>query len=72
MNDDNLETRLTDLEGRYAFLDDLLHHLEGVVTSQQRVIDELRDQLEQTREALQQADLAGDGQLHAEPPPPHY
>lgn len=72
MNDANLEARLTDLEGRYAFLDDLLHHLEAVITSQQRTIDDLRDQLEQTRTALKQADLAGGSSPNDEPPPPHY
>lgn len=72
VNDDRLEARLTDLEGRYAFLDDLLHHLESVVTAQQRVIDELRDQLEQTRAALKQADLSGGTKQSEEPPPPHY
>lgn len=72
MNDANLEARLTDLEGRYAFLDDLLNHLEAVVTAQQRHIDELRDQLEQTREALKQADLSDGSGPNDEPPPPHY
>ncbi len=72
MNDANLEARLTDLEGRYAFLDDLLHHLETVVTTQQRVIDELRDQLQQTREAVRQADLSDGSSQNEEPPPPHY
>ncbi|MCC5886766.1 MAG: SlyX family protein [Gammaproteobacteria bacterium] len=67
-----MEARLTDLEGRYAFLDDLLQHLESVVTSQQRAIDDLRDQLEQTRDALKQADLSGGSSQNDEPPPPHY
>lgn len=72
MNDDKLEARLSDLEGRYAFLDDLLQHLETVVTAQQRVIDDLRDQLEQTRAALKQADFSGGSKQSEEPPPPHY
>lgn len=72
MNDANLEARLADLEGRYAFLDDLLHHLDSVVTSQQRRIDELCEQLEQTRATLEQADLHGTSNPGDEPPPPHY
>lgn len=72
VNDTHLEARLTDLEGRYAFLDDLLHHLEGVVTAQQRIIDELRDQLEQTRAALKNVDLSDGSKQNEEPPPPHY
>jgi len=72
VNDANLEARIVDLEGRYAFLDDLLHHLDAVVTQQQRVIDELHDQLEQTRAALKQADLSDGTKQSEEPPPPHY
>lgn len=71
MNATDLEARLSDLEGRFAFLDDLLHHLDGVVTSQQRMIDDLRNELQQTRETLKRASF-GSGPGQPEPPPPHY
>ncbi len=71
MNDAELEARLTDIEGRYAFLDDMVHDLDAVVTAQQRTIDELREQLDQTRAALRTARLGEEGD-EPEPPPPHY
>lgn len=66
-----IEARLADLEGRFAFLDDLVDQLGDVITGQQRAIDELREALQHTREALQAAQFDEDGN-RSEPPPPHY
>ena len=66
----DLEARLTELEGRYAFLDDLVNQLDEVISRQQRSIEELRLQLQHTR------DLLARGQAHDAGPmderPPHY
>ncbi|HSG90838.1 MAG TPA: SlyX family protein [Pseudomonadales bacterium] len=71
MSDADLRARLEDLEGRYAFLDDLVHQLDAIVADQARTLDALRDDLERTRETLRtvHAELPEDG---PEPPPPHY
>ena len=68
---DRVEARLADLESRFAFLDDLVDQLGDVITGQQRAIDELRDELQRTRESLEAAQLGDDGS-RPEPPPPHY
>jgi uncharacterized coiled-coil protein SlyX len=71
MNRDEFHDRLADLEGRYAFLDDLVHHLSDVIAGQQQRLDALEEDLRRTRETLKAAvpDAAADG---PEPPPPHY
>lgn len=69
--DERVEARLADLEGRFAFLDDLVEQLGDVITGQQRAIDELRDELQRTREALEAAQPGEEGD-RPEPPPPHY
>jgi uncharacterized coiled-coil protein SlyX len=71
VSDGDLLARLEDLEGRYAFLDDLVHQLDAIVADQARTIGALRDELERTRETLKSVhpDLPDEG---PEPPPPHY
>lgn len=71
MSSDAFHDRLADLEGRYAFLDDLVHHLSDVIAGQQQRIDALEEELRRTRETLKTAvpDAAADT---PEPPPPHY
>ena len=56
---------------RYAFLDDLVHHLSDLIAGQQQRIDDLEEALRRTRESLETAvpDAASDS---PEPPPPHY
>ncbi len=70
VNAADLEARLTELEGRYAFLDDLVNQLDAVIIRQQRSIEELRLELQHTRELMAQAQAET-----AEPGddrPPHY
>jgi len=66
----DLEARLTDLEGRYAFLEDLVNQLDEVVVRQQRSIETLRLELQHTREivARGQAEAAESDDER----PPHY
>lgn len=65
-----LQQRLEDLEGRYAFLDDTVQSLNGVIAAQQRLIDDLVRELEQLRETMRSQPRDPDGT--PEPPPPHY
>ena len=66
----DLEARLTELEGRYAFLDDLVNQLDDVIRRQQRTIEDLRLQLQHTQEMVARAP-----DHESEPMgerPPHY
>jgi uncharacterized coiled-coil protein SlyX len=71
MSGDEFHDRLADLEGRYAFLDDLVHHLSDVIAAQQQRIDDLEEELRRTRETLK-AGAGGDVADGPEAPPPHY
>lgn len=67
-----MESRLTDLESRVAFQDDLLEALNRIVAEQQGRIDTLQQQVRLLYEQLSALapDVAGPGA--DEPPPPHY
>lgn len=70
MTSADLEARLTELEGRYAFLDDLVNQLDAVIVRQQRSIDALRLDLQHTREIM--ARSQGDAAEPEDDRPPHY
>lgn len=64
--------RLTDLEIKLAFQEDLVDSLNQVVTAQQRELELLQGQvrlLYQQLKSLQPSDIASVGE---EAPPPHY
>ncbi len=64
--------RLTDLEIKLAFQEDLLDSLNQVVTEQQKMLDLLQGQvrlLYQQLNSLQPSDIA---MASEEAPPPHY
>lgn len=68
-----METRLTNVEVKLAFQDDLLEALNQTVATQQRQIDLLQDELRliyQQLKSLQPSLLAETAE--DEPPPPHY
>jgi uncharacterized coiled-coil protein SlyX len=71
VSDPQLRARLDDLEGRYAFLDDLAQELEQLVTAQAGEIAQLQLELRRLRETLEavRPDLPD---ATPEPPPPHY
>lgn len=67
-----MESRLTDLETRAAFQDDLLESLNHIVASQQRQIDlmqrEIRMLYDQLK-SLSPSEMAGSNEQER---PPHY
>ena len=68
-----MDARLTELEVKLAFQDDLLEALNQTVAAQQRQIDLLQGEMRilyQQLKSLQPSQLA-DSPVD-EPPPPHY
>lgn len=68
----SLEERLTELEVRLAFMDDLMGTLNETVAAHQIQLLEMRGAMERLRDELvaMRGSLAPDA--HDEPPPPHY
>jgi SlyX protein len=67
-----LEDRLTELEVRLAFVDDTMSTLNATVAEHDRALQEIVLAMERLRSELtgMRGALAGD--VHDEPPPPHY
>jgi SlyX protein len=65
------EARLTELEIKLAFTEDLVERLDAVVIEQQRQIDRLMQELLRLREQMQQVGSATSGPSGDERPP-HY
>jgi len=68
----SLEERLTELEVRLAFMDDLMGTLNETVAAHQIQLLEMRGAMERLRDELvaMRGSLAPDAR--DEPPPPHY
>ena len=66
-----METRITELEIKLAFAEDLLETLNRTVYRQQEQIDRLQHELRSLRQQLLQALPAEQGSLRDELPP-HY
>ena len=71
---DRSEARITELETRTAFQEDLLNTLNDVIANQDRLLAGLSNKLEQLEEQIRQGGFggAGGGDGLAEEPPPHY
>jgi len=69
--DDVLVNRVTELEIKLAFTEDLVDKLDAVVIAQQHRIDQLAQEMLRLREQLSAAALAGPG-APAHERPPHY
>jgi SlyX protein len=69
--DDALVNRVTELEIKLAFTEDLVDKLDAVVIAQQHRIDQLAQEMLRLREQLSAAAQAGTGAL-AHERPPHY
>ena len=63
------DSRLDELEIRFAHQEKLLAELNDIVAAQWKKIDALENQNRRLREDFQNMDL---GSKAAEPPPPHY
>ena len=68
MNDE----RLIDLEVRVTHQEATLQALNDVVAGQQRLIDQLRKEVEQLQRQLREAAPGNIAAPWEEPPPPHY
>ncbi len=65
------DERMTDLEGRFAFLDDMVQELNEVVAAQRSEIDRLQAEVQALRE-LVRSRMQTQSDVTPEPPPPHY
>lgn len=70
----SLEERLTELETRLAFADDLLQGLNEAVALHDRQLVEVHNALRRLQHEMLQARnaLGATGDPQDEPPPPHY
>ncbi len=66
-----MESRLTDLEVKVAFQDDLLEALNRLVATQQDQIERLQGDMRHLYEQMKAIQPDGQGSLDNEPPP-HY
>lgn len=67
------EDRLTELEIKSSYADDLLEQLNDVVARQQQQLDALaREMLALRKQLADQGGLGGAGGMSGHEPPPHY
>lgn len=71
MTDDSLERRLTDLEIKASFAEDLVDHLNLQVARQQDQLDRLRREMAELRRQAP-ADALGAARDPRDELPPHY
>ncbi|HOV56988.1 MAG TPA: SlyX family protein [Rhodanobacteraceae bacterium] len=67
-----LEERLTELEVRFAFLEDAVATLNGTVAEHDRLLLHMRTEFERMRLELGTVRVALADDVRNEPPPPHY
>ncbi|WP_455208591.1 SlyX family protein [Kaarinaea lacus] len=67
-----IEERLTELESRVAFQDDIVQTLNDVVVRQQHDIDRLTKELQMLKQQLQTLTPSLIADQSEETPPPHY
>lgn len=67
-----MDTRLTNLEVKVAFQDDLLESLNQVVASQQRQIDLLQGEVRMLYDQIKTMQPSLTAMAEEEAPPPHY
>ena len=68
----SLEERLTELETRFAFLEQTAHSLDTTVAAQDRLLLRLRADYERLQSELSQLRVGLQDDVRDEPPPPHY
>lgn len=67
-----MESRLTNLESKVAFQDDLLETLNGIVAQQQQEIDLLQQQVQMLYDQLRSLGPSNIAGASEEERPPHY
>lgn len=67
-----MESRLTDLEIRYAHQEAIIEALNETLLLQQRSIDQLRTELARIKQQLQGLNAGEMAPAAEETPPPHY
>lgn len=67
-----MDTRLTNLEVKVAFQDDLLESLNRVVASQQRQLDLLQGEVRMLYDQIKTMQPSLTAMAAEEAPPPHY
>jgi SlyX protein len=67
-----LEERLTELEVRFAFLEDTVAVLNTTVAAHDRIISDMRDEFRRLRNELGVVRSSLNHDPASEPPPPHY
>ena len=68
----NLQTRLDDLECKFAFQQETLEALSTEVSKQWKNIDQLTKQLNRVAEHMMSSDADTAEKNQDDPPPPHY
>jgi SlyX protein len=68
----SLEQRLTELETRFAFLEQTAQSLDATVAAQDRLLSRLRIEYDRLQGELSQLRVGLQEDAHNEPPPPHY
>lgn len=68
----SLEERLTELEVRFAFVEDTVTALNAAVTGHDRLLEKLRGEFDRMRDELGVMRTALSHDTRDEPPPPHY
>jgi SlyX protein len=68
----SLEERLTELETRFAFLEQTAQSLDTTVAAQDRLLSRLRIEYERLQSELSQLRVGLQDDARNEPPPPHY
>jgi SlyX protein len=66
------DPRLVDIEIRLTHQEATLQALNDVIADQQRLIDQLRKQVETLQRQMRDMSSAGIASPWEEPPPPHY
>lgn len=67
-----MDERITDLEIRLAYQDDLLETLNRVVAEQQQSISLMQMEIQHLYQKMKTLEPAAVRPLEDEPPPPHY
>ena len=70
--EDKMEDRITELESRVAFQEQLIDQLNDVVANQDRILLELTAVVKVMGEKINQSQIGAAETVTEEAPPPHY